>query len=76
MTIKIDRSKCCRLALACTAIAQDLEREASDPSTSDDRREIALSSAATWHALHDEVRAQIDEYDRKQAERAERARSL
>ena len=70
MTLKLDRSKCNRLATACTAIAQNLEREAADDQTSADRREIAQRSAALWAALHDEVRAQIDEYDRKQAERA------
>ncbi len=71
MTIKIDRSKCCRLALACTAIAQRLEREASDPETSEDRREIAQSSAEMWYALHDEVQAQIDEFDQKTAKSKE-----
>lgn len=70
MTLKLDRSKCNRLSAACLAIAQNLEREAADPATSDDRREIATRSAAMWYGLRDEVRAQIDEYDRKQAERA------
>lgn len=71
MTLKLDRSKCNRLATACLAIAQSLEREAADPATGADRREIAQRSAAMWHALRSEVRAQIDEYDRKQAERAQ-----
>lgn len=63
-----------RLATACTA--QNLEREAADDQTSADRREIEQRSAAMWDALCDEARAKIDESDRKQAERAERGRSL
>lgn len=76
MTLKLDRSDCARLAMACTALQQFLEREAADPETSADRRPIAQSSAAAWRELHDRVRAQIDEHDRKQAERAERGRNV
>lgn len=75
MTLKLDRSDCTRIAMACTALQQYLEREATNPATSSDRRPIAQNSAAAWAALHDRVRAQIDEHDRKQAERAERGRS-
>lgn len=76
MTLKLDRSDCARLALACTTLQQALEREAADPATSADRRPIAQSSAAAWARLHDRLRAQIDEFDRKQAERAERGRNV
>ena len=69
MTLKLDRSKANRLSMACLMIAQSLEREVFDPETNADRREIAKSSAAMWHALRDEIRVQIDEFDRKQAER-------
>ena len=71
MTLKLDRSKCNRLSTACLAIAQNLEREAADPATSDDRREIATRSAAMWYAYRDEVRAQIDDHDRRHAEPAQ-----
>lgn len=76
MTLKLDRSDCNRLSTACLALQQSLENEAADPATSADRRTIAQSSAAAWARLHDRIRAQIDEFDRKQAERAERGRSL
>lgn len=65
MTLNLDRSKCNRLCIACLAIAQDFERESSDPDTSDDRREIAKSSAEMWYALRDEVRSKIDAWDEK-----------
>ena len=69
MTLKLDRSKCCKLLKACTAIAHSLESEATDDQTNADRRKIAQESAAMWNSLHDEVRAQIDEFDRKKAEK-------
>jgi len=70
MTLKLDRAQCCRLALACETLRQALEREAADTQTTADRRQIAQSSAAVWARLHDIVREQIAENDRKQAERA------
>ena len=66
MTIKMDRSKVSSLSIACLEIAFSLENEARDPNTSADRREIAESTAAMWHELHDEVRAQIEAWDAKQ----------
>ena len=71
MTLKLDRSKCNRLAMACTAIAQDLEREAADDQTSADRQRSAQESAKMWYAYRDEVRAQIDDHDRRHAEPAQ-----
>lgn len=47
MTLKLDRSDCTRLALACTALQQSLENEAADPATSADRRTIAQSSTGS-----------------------------
>jgi hypothetical protein len=76
MTLKLDRSDCARLAIACTTLQQALEREAADAATTAERREIAQSSAAAWGRLHDEIRAQLDDWDRKQAERAERGRRV
>lgn len=69
MTLKLDRSKCNRLSMACLTIAQSLEREAADPATNSDRREIAQRSAEMWYHLRDEIRTQIDAFDKKQAEK-------
>ena len=66
MTLKLDRSDCTRLALACTALQQSLENEAADPATSADRRTIAQSSAEMWKRLHDAIREQVNDFDRKQ----------
>ena len=76
MTLRLDRNEVVRLAIACTTLQQALEREAADAATAADRRTIAQSSAAAWGRLHDEIRAQLDDWDRKQAERAERGRRV
>ena len=65
MTLKIDRQHACKLSTACLTVAQMLEREAADPETTAERREIAQRSASMWYALREEVRAQIDEWDAK-----------
>ena len=65
MTLKIDRQHACKLSTACLFAAQELEREAADPATNADRREIAQRSAKMWYELRDEVRAQIEEWDAK-----------
>ena len=69
MNLELDRSRCNRLSMACLAIAHDLEREAADPSTNEDRREIATRSAEMWYEIRKEIREQIDAFDKKQAER-------
>ena len=69
MTLKLDRSKCCRLSMACLSMAQIFEREAADDQTNADRRKMAQESAAMWNSLYDEVCAQIDEFDWKKAEK-------
>lgn len=69
MTLKLDRSDCNRLAIACLTLQHSLEREAADDQTNADRREIAQRSAKMWERLHEAVRAQVDDFDRKQAER-------
>lgn len=65
MTLKIDRQHACKLSMACLAVAQMHEREAADPETTAERREIAQRSAEMWYAIRDEVRVQIDEWDAK-----------
>ena len=65
MKIEMDRSHVCKLSTACLAVAQMLEREASDPATTADRKEIALRSAKMWYDLREEVRGQIAAWDEK-----------
>lgn len=65
MTLKIDRQHACKLSTACLTVAQMLEREAADPETTAERREIAQRSAEMWYALRDEVREQIAAWDEK-----------
>lgn len=65
MNLKMDRSRVCKLSVACLAAAQMLENEANDPATSADRKEIALRSAKMWYDLREEVRGQIAAWDEK-----------
>ena len=69
MTIKIDRSHVCKLMIACSMIYNGLIREAIDPDTSIERKEKAYASAEMWERVHDELKVQLDAFDKKEAER-------
>lgn len=72
MTLKLDRSFCCKLALACITLSDSLERESLDPETNEDRKAIAKCSAEFWKGLHDLIRNQITEFDLKQQAKGEK----
>jgi hypothetical protein len=67
MTLKIDRQDACKLALACTALADWQRRRANDPDEPIDSRENGARSEAMWNRLHDLVMEQIGAFDEKQA---------
>lgn len=71
VTLKLSRNTCNRLSMACLSLAMDFEREAADDQTSADRQRSAQESAKMWYAYRDEVRAQIDDHDRRHAEPAQ-----
>ena len=52
VTAKLQRIELCDLMIACTAVAQSLEKEG--------------HTATQWHNLHDKLSAIIDEFDSKQ----------
>ena len=72
MTIKIDRAHVSKLMIACSTIYNGLINEALDPDTSIERKEKAYSSADMWERIHDELKEQLDAFDKKEAERREK----
>lgn len=69
MTIKIDRAHACKLMIACSCMYNSLINEALDPDTSIERKERAYASAGMWERIHDELKEQLDAFDKKEAER-------
>lgn len=69
MTIKIDRSHVCKLMIACSTLYNGLISEALDPDTSIVRKEKAYASAGMWERIHDELKEQLDAFDKKKADR-------
>lgn len=69
MTIKIDRAHVCKLMIACSTLYNGLINEALDPDTSIERKEKAYGSAEMWERIHDELKEQLEAYDKKEAER-------
>lgn len=64
MTIKIDRYKAGRLLMACSFCAESLQNEAEDAETTEDRAQIARRSVNMWREIHDEIKQQIDKWDK------------
>lgn len=68
MTIKLDRSKVCKILLMCDdtamhyAYAAALERSC-------EIRESIMRTKEMWDNIHDEIRQQLDEWDKKQEEK-------
>ena len=63
MTLTLSRTTICNIRLALLHVAQDFRREAADPETTDDRREIAERSAEHWERIREEVIRQFNEQD-------------
>ena len=66
MLLRINESECELLATACASMQNELEKKAADPETNEDERFIALNNAGVWKRLHDAIREQITDFDRKQ----------
>ena len=65
VNLKVTRRDVCDILRATTALFVDFEREAKDPATSEDRRQIAAGSAKYWREIHDRIEAQLDDFDEK-----------
>lgn len=72
MTIKIDRAHVCKLMIACSSLYNSLIKESLDPDTNPDRKERAYAAAEMWERIHDELKEQLDAFDKKEAERREK----
>lgn len=65
VNIKVTRAEVCDILRAMTSLAVNFDMEASDPATSEDRRNICTSSAKFWRERRDKIEAQLDAFDEK-----------
>lgn len=65
VNLNVNRHEVCDILRATTSLFISLEKEATDPNTSPDRRKIAEGSAKYWRDFHDKIEAQLDAFDEK-----------
>ena len=65
MSLKMTRLDMCDLMLAASSIYIDMDMEMRDERTTETRRKILRESMKKWERLHDEIRRQINEFDRQ-----------
>ena len=65
MSLKMTRLDMCDLMLAASSIYIDMDMEMRDERTTEARRKILRESMKKWERLHDEIRRQINEFDRQ-----------
>ena len=65
MSLKMTRLDMCDLMLATSSIYIDMDMEMRDERTTEARRKILRESMKKWERLHDEIRRQINEFDRQ-----------
>lgn len=64
-TITLPRINIIDINLALLGVKFSHEDEARQPETTETRRQICLSTAEKWRRIHDEVRRQFDEQDKR-----------
>jgi hypothetical protein len=65
VNLNVNRHEVCDILRATTALFLDFDREANDPSVSEERRKIAAGSAKYWREFRDKIAAQLDAFDKK-----------
>ena len=68
MTIKLDRSKVCKLLLICTETVTHYLNAAALERDEEIRKSIA-GTARMWVNIRDDIRQQLDAWDEKQMEK-------
>ena len=64
--LSLKRIEICDLMLACTQIVEIANAEMRDPECGEYRRTVVLPERIQkWQALHDELKTQLDEQDKK-----------
>lgn len=64
--LSLKRSEICDLMLACTQIVEIANAEMRDPECGEYRQTVVLpGTIRKWQALHDDLKNQLDEQDRK-----------
>ena len=65
MSLKMSRLDMCDLMIATSSIYFGMDAEMRDESTTETRKKILEQSMKKWMRLHDEIRRQINEFDRQ-----------
>ena len=69
MSLKMTRLDMCDLMIATSSVYFDMDMEMRDENTTEARRKVLRESMEKWMRLHDEIRKQINEFDREYDER-------
>ena len=65
MSLKLSRLDMCDLMIATHCIYFQMDMEARDSETSETRKNVLRESMKKWERLHDEIRQQINAFDRE-----------
>lgn len=71
MSLKLTRIEMCDLMIATSSIYFGMDMEMRDEKTTESRKKILRESMKKWERLHDEIRRQINEFDRQFDEESE-----
>ena len=67
VTVKMKRIELCNLLMATTCIASEARTELAAAETTEDRKNVLPGTVKHWEALHDMLKSQLDDFDRKHA---------
>jgi len=71
MSLKMTRLEMCDLMIATSSVYIDMDMELHDEYTTEPRKKVLRESMKKWERLHDEIKRQIDEFDRQFDEESE-----
>lgn len=71
MSLKLTRIEMCDLMIATSSVYFGMDMEMRDEKTTESRKKILRESMKKWERLHDEIRRQINEFDRQFDEESE-----
>lgn len=65
MSLRLTRLDMCDLMIATSSIYFGMDAEMRDENTTESRRSVLRNSMKKWERLHDEIRRQINAFDRE-----------
>lgn len=67
VTVKMKRIELCNLLMATTCIASEARTELNAAETTEERKKVLPGTVKHWETLHDMLKSQLDDFDRKHA---------